>query len=174
MYEITTVDEGVHYTVNFFGSFSGHFQPFKPKYPLTIDEAVSVSEKYSRSVTYQGWYSESKAGPRLDRFVKYRLLGQKYREDFISSTQAGAYYHRLKKEGKKWIVGAAIMPGDLVLQLHQLHYLRYVVDNEQKIVSAHHIYSMLMDRYIYTYNSNGLLINTDISGYDIISTIPDL
>jgi len=107
MYEITTVEEGVHYTVNFFGSFSGHFQPFKPKYPLTIDEAVSVSKKYSRSVTYQGWYSESNTGPRLDRFIKYRLLGAEYREDFISSTQAGVYYHRLKKEGGKWIVGAA-------------------------------------------------------------------
>jgi len=64
--------------------------------------------------------------------------------------------------------------GDLVLQLDQLHYLRYVVDNEQKIVSAHHIYSMLMDRYIYTYNSNGLLINTDDSAYEITSEIPDL
>jgi len=174
MYEITTVDKGVHYTVNFFGSFSGHFQPFKPKYPLTIDEAVSVSKKYSRSVTYQGWYAESNTGPRLDRFIKYRLLGEKYREDFISSTQPGAYYHHLKKEGGKWIVGAAIMPGDLVLQLHQLHYLRYVVDNEQKIVSSYHIYSMLMNRYIYTYNSNGVLINTDNSAYEITSEIPDL
>jgi len=29
------------------------------------DEAISVSEKYNRGVTYQGWYSESKTGPRL-------------------------------------------------------------------------------------------------------------
>ena len=174
MYEITTVEEGVHYTVNFFGSFSGHFQPFMPTHPLTIDEAVSVSEKYNGGVTYQGWYSESKMGPRLDRFIKYNIKEQKYRENFISSTQPGVYYHRLKKEEGKWVVGAAITPGDLVLQLHQLHYLRYVVDNEQKIVSAYHIYSMLMDRYICTYNSNGLLINADDSAYEITSEIPDL
>ncbi len=174
MYEITTVEEGVHYTVNFFGSFSGHFQPFMPRHPLTIDEAVSVSEKYNGGVTYQGWYSESKTGPRLDRFIKYNLVGQKYRENFISSTQLGVYYHRLKKEEGKWIVGAAIMPGDLVLQLHQLHYLRYVVDSERKIVSAYHIYSTLMSRYIYTYNSNGLLINTDNTAYEFTSEIPDL
>jgi len=174
MYEITTVDKGVHYTVNCFGSFSGYFQPFTPRYPMTIDEAVSVSEKYNRSMTYQGWYSESKTGPRLDRFIKYRLVGEKYREDFISSTQPGTYYHHLKKEGEKWIVGAAIMPEDLVLQLHQLHYLRYVVDNEQKIISAYHTYSILIDRYINAYNSKGRLINTDISDNDIISIIPDL
>jgi hypothetical protein len=174
IYEITTVDKGVQYTVNFFGSFSGHFQPFMPKYPLTIDEAVSVSEKYNRSVTYQGWYSESKTGPRLDRFIKYRLLGEEYREDFISSTKPGAYYHRLKKEGEKWVVGTAIAPESLVLQLHQLHYLRYVVNNEQKIVAAHHIYSMLMDSYIYTYNSSGVLINTEDSAYEVASEIPDL
>jgi hypothetical protein len=80
----------------------------------------------------------------------------------------------LKKEGEKWVVGAAIAPESLVLQLHQLHYLRYVVNNEQKIVAAHHIYSTLMNRYIYTYHSNGALINTDNNVYEITSEIPDL
>jgi len=49
-----------------------------------------------------------------------------------------------------------------------------VVDNEQKIISVYHIYSMLMDRYIYTYNANGVLINTNDSAYEITSEIPGL
>jgi len=97
-----------------------------------------------------------------------------YREDFISSTQLGTYYHHLKKKGGSGSWEHAITHGNLVLQLHQLHYLRYVVDNEKKIISAYHIYSMLMDRYIYTYNEKGALTNVDNVAYETPNETSDL
>jgi len=171
MYSFMELVGGVKFTIYFFGSFSGHFHPYTPVYPLEFNETHRGIEEYGSTVNYQGWYSDTEQGPRLDRFYKFSLLAKPMQLDFSVSAVPGTYYHRLEKINKKWIAKKEITPEEV---LKQKHYLRYVVNKEGKVDSAYHIYSTLMYRYIYTYNENGVLTNVDNESYETPSEIPDL
>jgi len=155
MHNVSIALENINYTVYFFGSFSGHTHPFTPIDPLEFDEIGAIGiPKHGSSVYYQGWYSETDKGPRLDRLLKYSLLGVKYENNFDKVSTPGVYYHRIENEKNNWIVKELIKPEAV---LNQQHYFRYEINKEGKLESAYHIYSSLMNSYIYSYHSNGLL-----------------
>jgi len=171
MYSFTNIMDGVIYTIYFFGSFSGHLHPFTPVDPLEFDEIHGSITKHGRAVYYQGWYSEAKEGPRLDRLLKHRLTGQPFNTPFKKSDVPGVYYHRLENVVGEWVVKESITP-ELVLK--QNHYLRYIVNNEGGLESAYHIYASPMFKLDYTYSQAGLLTNVDDVSYETTDIIPDL
>jgi len=171
MYSFIEIMGSIKFTIYFFGSFSGHIHPFTPVNPLEFDEIHGSIKKHGRAVYYQGWYSEAKEGSRLDRLLKYRLIGQPFNTKFKSADLGGVYYHRLENAGSEWVVKESITP-ELVLK--QKHYLRYVVNNEGELESAYHIYSSPMFKLEYTYSQAGLLINVDDIAYETTDIIPDL
>jgi hypothetical protein len=171
MYSFNIVEGGIAYTVYFFAAFSGHFQPFTPVEPLEFDDIHSTLTQYKSSPYVQGWYTETANGPRLERLVKYWLMKTDFEGNFDITTTPGIYYRRLEKVDGKWQASAIIEP-EVVLK--QDHYLRYVINDEGKLESKWHVYSMVLDTYKYSYNPNGTLKSADISGADIPDTIPDL
>ncbi len=171
MYDIATIVDGVKYTIYFFATFSGHFHPFTPVDPLEFDEIHNSIKKYNKAVYYQGWYSETSEGPRLDRLVKYSLISQPYKGEFEYSTVPGVYYHRLEKVNGQWIVKGKIEPD---VALKQKRYLRYVINNSSKLESTDHIYASIMYELIYTYNECGVLTNVNDDVFETPTKIPNL
>ncbi len=171
MHSFTDIVDGIKFTIYFFGSFSGHFHPYTPIHPLEFNETHRGIEEYGSTVNYQGWYSDTEDGPRLDRFYKFALLAKPMQPDFIIASRPGVYYHRLEKTNEQWIAKENITPETV---LKQKHYLRYIINSEGKLESSFHIYSTLMYRYIYTYNERGALSNVDKAAYETPEEIPDL
>lgn len=171
MYDITQIVDGIKYTVYFFGSFSSMTHPFTPTHPIEFDEIHGSIEKYNQAVYYQGWYSDAEKGPRLDRFLKYLLLSNSMKLSCKISTKPGVYYHRLEKVNGDWVVKELILPGTV---FKQEHYLRYVVNDKGELISSDHIYSSVIDSYIYTYNNQYVLTNVDTKVNDLPIEIPDL
>ena len=171
MYDITQIVDGIKYTIYFFGSFAGMTHPFTPVDPIEFDAIHSPIAKYNQSVYYQGWYTDTKNGPLLDKFIKIKLLGSPMKLNCNVITKPGIYYNRLEKVGDDWFVKEPLSPDAL---LKENHYLRYVVNKQGELSSADHIYSSITDSYIYTYNKDGVLIDVDTKVYDLPDRIPDL
>ncbi len=170
MHSFTDIVDGIKFTIYFFGSFSGYFHPYKPTYPLEFNE-IFKGRQSNQGPYYQGWYSDTEDGPRLDRFLKYWLIREPFNIEIKESDMPGVYYHRLEKINGEWVAKEAIVP-EVVLK--QKHFLLYVVNNDRKIESSYHIYSALMYRYVYTYNERGALSNVDKAAYETPEEIPDL
>ena len=171
MYSFTELVGGVKFTVYFFGTFAGHFQPFTPVDPMEFDAVHGAIEKYGSSVHYRAWYSDTAEGSRLDRLYKYAVLGRRMElEDQISNVP-GVYYHRLEKSGAKWQVKELITPE---VAINQAHYLRYEINNEGNLHSSHYIYSAMFNSYLYTYKDNGAYDKAEIGGERMPTEIPDL
>ncbi len=170
MYSFPTMVDGVAYTVYFFATFSGHFHPYTPVDPLEFDEIHIGLDKYDSVPYYQGWYSETETGPRLDRLIKNWLIRKPFNGDFTRSTAPGVYYHRLEKVEGEWLAKELIAP-DVVLK--QEHYLRYVINNDGDLEYCHHIYSTFKYKYIYTYNKS-ILSNVERISNVVPEDIPDL
>lgn len=171
MYSFNIVEQGIVYTVYFFSTFSGHFQPYTPEHPLEFNDIYRALTQYDAKPYYQGWYTETPKGPRLERLVKYWLMKVDYTGEFEQTAIPGTYYRRMEKVDGKWQAKEIITP-DVVLK--QEHYLRYVINDEGKLESKWHVFSMIMDSYKYNYNPNGTLKNTDTTVNEIPETIPDL
>ena len=171
MYSITTIIDGIKYTVCFFASFTGMTHPYTPIDPLELDQIHMGLDKYDDVPYYQGWYSESEKGQRLQRFYKFLLLKSKMELNFNVETVPGVYYHRLEKVNGDWLVNDSILPEEI---LNQKHYLRYVVNEKGELVLADHIYSSLKASYFYTYSKNGAMKNVDSKAYETPTGIPDL
>lgn len=170
MYNYNVVEGGISYTVYFFATFIGHFQPYTPKDPLEFNEIYQPLIKYDSCPYYQAWYSESPSGPRLDKLIKYWLMREPFTGSFEQTKIPGVYFRRLEKKNGEWPANEVITP-EVVLQ--QSHYLRYVITNEGHLESAYRIYSMVLDSYEYIYNKNGTLEDTNIIRNLVPEKIPD-
>lgn len=170
IYSVTMFANGIKYTVFFFASFSGHFHPWTPIHPLQIDEVGGGLTKYDQTVYYQGWYSDTSKGPRLDKLLKYMLYKAPIKINIQLSNIPGVYHHRLEKVGGVWKIKEPLTPEML---LKQENYFQYIVNKEGKVEFAYRIYATLMWSYDYTYKSNGALDKAINKGYDTPEKIPD-
>ncbi len=172
MYSFETVLEGIKYTVYFFGGFTGIIQPFTPENPITSEEIYKHVVRQNGTVYVQGWYTESKNGPRLDILKKVFLVAEPFELAHLPSKLPGTYYHRLVK-GSSGVVGVGEQISALD-SVHEKHFLRHVVDKDGELESALHIYNNAWDIYYYKYNEAGGMVDKQIEIKDAPEQIPDL
>lgn len=169
IYSVTVFADGIKYAVYFFGTFSGHFHPYTPTDPLQIDEIHVGIEKHGRTVYYQGWYSDTPKGPRLDKLLKYRLYKGPIEIDIKLSNLPGVYYHRIENVNRVWKIREPLPPEAVV---QQQNYFRYVVNKDGEVEFAYRIYATLMFSFIYTYKQNGALDKVKDIVHDFPEKIP--
>lgn len=162
MYSITSIVEGIKYSVYFFASFSGHFHPFTPVKPLTIDEAYNSKER----TFYLAWYSESKEGLRLDFFEKYWLQFDEIDEIDNINKPEGIYYFEVELKEGGYVVGNEIS-ARATIDGHIFY--KYIVNKNGKAIESFIVRKKLIDKYIYTYKPSGVLDDTEI----ILNDIPE-
>ncbi len=170
MYSFETVFEGIRYTVYLFAGFTGIIQPFVPEEPITAEEIYRTIDKYQEAIYTQGWYVESKNGPRLDILKKIYLIAEPFEIDDAYSKQAGSHYHCLVKENNRIKIGREITAMEAI---HEIHYLRYVVNQKGELVSSLHIYNNAWDINRYKYNEQGRLIDRVVEIKNPPEKIPD-
>lgn len=170
IYSVEMFANGVKYMVFFFGSFSGHFHPWTPIHPLTIDETHKGLEKYSHAPYYQGWYSDSPKGPRLEKLIKYMMYRDSIKIDIELSNFPGVYYHRIEKIDGVWKIKESLSPE---LTLQQENYFRYVVNEEGKAEFSYRIYVTPMWSVEYKYKKSGAIDKVIKEGFDLPETIPE-
>ena len=171
MYSFEKIVDGVAYTIYFFSSFTGMIQPFTPEDPINANEIYTEIEQYGDAYYIQGWYRETKDGPRLDKIIKFCLLSQAVDVHPDLPAAPGSYYYRYDMKGDKI---AILSPISAVEAIQQTHYLRYVIADDYSLISALRIYSRPINIYDYTYNDAGLLLNTKVTAEPIPSKIPAL
>ncbi len=171
MYSFETIFEGIKFTVYLFSGFTGIIQPFVPENPITADEIYSYIEKYDGTNYVQGWYINSKTGPRLVRIKKVFLISQNFEIKTPVSRQPGSHYHCLIKGNQGVEIGREITA---IEAIHETHYLRYAINQQGELESSLHIYNNAWDIYNYEYNEQGALINRKIEIRKPPAQIPDL
>ncbi|MCP4494615.1 MAG: hypothetical protein GY820_46040 [Gammaproteobacteria bacterium] len=171
MYSFETVLEGVKYTVYLFTGFTGIIQPFTPENPIMAEEVYRTIDKYQEAVYTQGWYVETKNGPRLDILKKVFLLAEPFEMKDKASKRPGVYFHRLVKCYSEVEIGQAITALE---SIHEMHFLRYVVDEQGELRSALHVYNNAYDKHTYQYNEAGRMIDRKREIEKEAEKIPDL
>lgn len=156
MYSFETILEGVKYTVYLFASFTGIIQPFTPEYPITAEDIFTGNIVKNSGTNYvQAWYSETRDGPRLDMIKTVHLEAKVFEIEPLPSSSPGTHYYRLYDKGNHVTLGEEMNVMDAV---HENNYLRYVVDQEGKLISSLHILIDEYDIHRYKYNERGVLI----------------
>lgn len=159
MYSFNQVIEGMQFTVFFVSTFTGHTHPFTPYNPIDINEAYSANRK----TFYQAWYKGStpeKAGPKglpsspkLYYLEKYWLVFHEAEPPTNHCKEEGRYFHSAKETKQGFEMGGAIEP--ITTTTVDLFY-SYVVNKKGAVVESNYIRKHLIDKYSYSYGSNGL------------------
>lgn len=170
MYSFNQVIEGMQFTLFFFSSFTGHTHPFTPHKPIDINEAYSVNRK----TFYQAWYKGSiseKPGPKglpgspnLYCLEKYWLTFHDAEPPADRSREEGRYFRSAKETKQGFEIGGAIEP--ITTMTLGLFY-SYVVNHKGVVVESNYINKHLVDKYLYSYDSNGLYESVTVEMNDI-------